>query len=108
MYAEAANMAENGPSAAALEAVNKVRRRAGGNNQAVYADLPSGMSKQAFDDAVIKERNWELAFECKRWFDLVRKEKVVSANIDLYPYVDTHTYALQPKPQIEVDMIPGT
>ena len=64
------------------------------------------MSKQAFDDAVIAERNWELAFECKRWFDLVRKEKVVSANIDLYPYVDAHNMLL-PKPQIEVDLIPG-
>ncbi len=106
MYAEAANMAENGPSAAALEAINKVRRRAGGNNPAVYPDLPSGMSKQAFDDAVIAERNWELAFECKRWFDLVRREMVVSANIAVYPYVAEHNKLL-PKPQIEVDLIPG-
>jgi hypothetical protein len=105
-YAEAANMAEGGPSAAALEAVNKVRRRAGGNNQAVYADLPSGMSKEAFDAAVIKEREWELAFEAKRWFDLVRKEQVVSANIAVYPYV-LPTHAWQPKPQVEIDIIPG-
>lgn len=106
MYAEASNMAENGPSAAALEAVNKVRRRAGGNNPAVYPDLPSGMSKQAFDDAVIAERNWELAFECKRWFDLVRREMVVSANKDVYPYVAEY-HKLLAKPQIEVDLIPG-
>ena len=58
-YAEAANMAEDGPSTAATDAINLVRRRAGGNNQSVYADLPYGMSKAAFDNEVIKERAWE-------------------------------------------------
>ncbi len=106
IYAEAANMAEGAPSAEALEALNKVRRRAGGFNPAVYPDLPSGMSKADFDAAVIKEREWELAFECKRWFDLVRKEQVVSANIALYPYVAEYNKLL-PKPQTEVDLIPG-
>ena len=106
IYAEAANMAENGPSNAATDAINLVRRRAGGNNQLVYADLPYGMTKEAFDDAVFKERAWELAFEGIRWFDLVRKEQVVSANIALYPYVDSH-HMLFPKPQTEIDLIPG-
>lgn len=106
IYAEAANMAEGAPSAAALSAINQVRRRAGGNDQSVYPDLPSGMSKQAFDSAVINEREWELAFETKRWFDLVRKEMVVSANQSLYPYVDAHNMLL-PKPQIEINLIKG-
>lgn len=106
IYAEAANMAEGSPSAAALDAINKVRRRAGGYNQAVYPDLTAGMTKQAFDDAVIKERAWEFTFEVKRWFDLVRKEMVVQVNKSLYPTVDAHNQLL-PKPQKEVDLIKG-
>lgn len=105
-YAEAANMAEGGPSTAATDAINLVRRRAGGNDQAVYADLPYGMTKAAFDDEVIKERAWELAFEGIRWFDLVRKEMVVSVNIGLYPYI-TANHQLLPKPQTELDITPG-
>ena len=106
IYAEAANMAEGKPSAAALTAINQVRRRAGGNNQTLYPDLQAGMTQPAFDDAVIAERAWELAFENKRWFDLVRKELVVKVNKDLYPTVSTKNM-LVPKPQKEVDLIKG-
>lgn len=106
IYAEAANMAEGGPSADALEAINRVRRRAGGNDQAVYPDLQAGMSQANFDKAVIAERAWELAFENKRWFDLVRKEMVVEVNKELYPRVSAKNMLL-PKPQKEVDLIEG-
>lgn len=106
IYAEAANMAEGGPSAAALDAINQVRRRAGGNNQMVYKDLATGMSQANFDAAVIAEREWEFGFEVKRWFDLVRKDMVVSANKSLYPNVDEHNQLI-PKPQVEVDLIKG-
>lgn len=106
IYAEAANKAEGTPSAEALEAVNKVRRRAGGNNQSLYPDLLPGMSQQAFENAILDERAWELAFEGKRWFDLVRKEKVIEVNKDLYQKVDIHNMLL-PKPQTELDLIPG-
>ncbi len=105
-YAEAANMAEGSPSAEALNAINQVRRRAGGNSQAVYPDLAPGMTQKAFDAAVISERNWELAFEGNRWFDLVRKEMVVSANQALYPKVKPENKLL-PKPQTELDLIKG-
>lgn len=101
MFAEAANMAENGPSTAATDAINLVRRRAGS-----LADLPYLMNKAAFDAAVIAERNWELAFEGNRWFDLVRKEMVESANASLYPNLDKHNYLL-PKPGTEVYLMPG-
>ncbi len=106
IYAEAANIAENGPSAATLEALNKVRRRAGRNNPTVYPDLLPGMSKEAFDTAVFDERGWEFAFELKHWFDLVRKEKVVEVNKDLYPNVTVNNQLL-PKPQKEVNLIKG-
>ncbi|SDF18152.1 Starch-binding associating with outer membrane [Pricia antarctica] len=106
IYAEASNMAEGMPSQDALDALNMVRRRASGYDQSVYPDLLPGMAQQAFDEAVINERKWEFAFEVKRWFDLVRKEMVVSANIDLYPNVKEHNRLL-PKPQTEVDLING-
>ena len=69
IYAEAANLAEGSPSQKAYDALNEVRRRAG---------LPelSGLTAKQFDDAVLDERNWELAFECNRWFDLCRNNKV--------------------------------
>lgn len=105
IYAEAANMAEGGPSMAATDAINLVRRRAAENNQVLYPDLPYGMTKTAFDDAVIAERAWELAFEADRWFDLVRKEMVVSANIDYFPWVKP-THAWLPKPQVEIELCP--
>lgn len=74
IYAEAANMANGSPTQAAVNAVNQVRNRA--NGYAANPALPLltiGMSKVAFDEAVIEERNYELCFEYDRWFDLVRK-----------------------------------
>ncbi len=107
IYAEAANMAEGSPSEAALEAVNKVRRRALGldiNMSSAIFDLSSGMSKSNFDKAVLDERNWELAFEANRWFDLVRRKMVVEVNISVHPGV-TENNRLLPKPANE--LIPG-
>lgn len=107
MYAEAANMADGGPSAEALEAINKVRRRAMGldiNTPDASVDLLSGISSLEFDKAVIEERNWELAFEMNRWFDLVRKKMVVEVNKDLHPHV-TENNRLLPKPSAQ--LIPG-
>ncbi|MGW9684995.1 RagB/SusD family nutrient uptake outer membrane protein [Flagellimonas sp. 2504JD1-5] len=98
IYAEAANMAEGGPSAAAYDAINEVRNRAG------LADLASGLSQTDFDDAVIAERAWELAFEMNRWFDLVRKKMVVEVNQTEHPGV-TETDRLLPKPGTQ--LIPG-
>ena len=98
IYAEAANMAENGPSTEAYNAINMVRQRAG------LVDLTAGMSSSDFDDAVIAERNWELAFEMNRWFDLVRKKMVVEVNQDVHSGV-TELNRLLPKPGAQ--LIPG-
>ncbi|MEZ4968621.1 MAG: RagB/SusD family nutrient uptake outer membrane protein [Flavobacteriaceae bacterium] len=109
MYAEASNMAASGPTPEALEAVNMVRRRANNldpNTPDASVDLASGMTQSAFDDAVIAERAWELAFENNRWFDLVRKKMVVEVNKALYPNVSENNRLL-PKPAIEVDLIDG-
>lgn len=72
-YAEA--QARSGTvSAESYEAVNQIRKRAGLN------ELPSGLSPQAFAEAVVSERAWEFAGEYTRWFDLQRLELVETAN----------------------------
>ena len=64
----------NGPTQAAVDAVNQIIDRANG-----YVDNPAepklttALSKDAFDSAVINERNLELCFEYDRWYDLCRK-----------------------------------
>ena len=104
IYAEAANQAEGSPSAAAREAINQVRRRAAGRNPLTpnaEVDLPAATSQAAFDKAVLEERNWELAFECNRWFDLVRKKMVVSVNKPRHPHVSENNRLL-PKPAAQL------
>ncbi|MET0393234.1 MAG: RagB/SusD family nutrient uptake outer membrane protein [Chitinophagaceae bacterium] len=74
MFAEADNEVNNGPTAAAYNAINQVRRR--GYNKPVntpdaLVDL-SGLSKSEFLEEIQDERSRELAFECLRKSDLVR------------------------------------
>ncbi|MGD1889935.1 MAG: RagB/SusD family nutrient uptake outer membrane protein [Cyclobacteriaceae bacterium] len=72
IYAEA--QARVGANASSIEALNQVRRRAAG--------LPFDMPDASVDIAsatvneIIDEKGWELAGEYKRWFDLVRSERV--------------------------------
>ncbi|RZJ37867.1 MAG: RagB/SusD family nutrient uptake outer membrane protein [Chryseobacterium sp.] len=51
IYAEAANQSEGSPSTAAYAAIDEVRVRAG------LAKLPTGLSKENFDKAVLEERS---------------------------------------------------
>ncbi len=74
MLAEAENEI-SGPTATAYNAVNQVRRRGFGKaigTPDVTVDLPAGLSKTAFFDAVVKERSLELGGEGVRKFDLIR------------------------------------
>ena len=78
IFAEAENKV-NGPTAAAYDAINQVRRRAYGlptNTTSAVSDLPAGLSQTAFDDMVFRERGYEFIGECKRWFDMVRTNRV--------------------------------
>jgi starch-binding outer membrane protein, SusD/RagB family len=69
LYAEALN--ELGRTAEAYQYVNQVRARAG------LAALPAGLSQAAFREAVFREERVELAFEDKRWFQLLRTGRAV-------------------------------
>lgn len=71
-YAEAVNKAEGGPDALAYECINRVRERAFGDDKHAL----SGLSQEEFDKAVFDEFGWENVFEFKRWFQLVRTERV--------------------------------
>ncbi|MCC8113700.1 MAG: RagB/SusD family nutrient uptake outer membrane protein [Bacteroidales bacterium] len=101
VYAEAANMAEGSPSATAYSAINEVRSRAG-------LDPLSGLTKDTFDSAVLDERNWELAFECNRWFDLCRRHKVADVIKVYYPDITiTDNNYLLPKPTDQLAIMLG-
>ena len=73
MFAEAENEL-NGPTAAAFNAINMVRRR--GFNKPINAADPtvdlSGLSKDDFFKALVRERSLELGGEGVRKFDLIR------------------------------------
>ncbi len=74
MFAEAENEL-NGPTAAAYNAVNQVRRRGYGQSITTanaLVDLPTGLSKSAFFTAIVKERSLELGGEGVRKYDLIR------------------------------------
>ncbi|SDM73418.1 RagB/SusD family nutrient uptake outer membrane protein [Siphonobacter aquaeclarae] len=62
----------NGATTSAYGYINAVRKRAG------LADLATGLSKDAFVDAVIQERAWEFFAEGDRWYDLTRTGKFLT------------------------------
>ena len=75
MFAEADNRANNGPTAAGLEALNQVHRRAYGKPATAASTVDfalSGYTVDTFNDLVLKERGYETQYEAKRWMDLRR------------------------------------
>ena len=106
MYAEASNRAEGGPNALAYQSINAIRTR---------AELPSlsGLSQDAFEKAVWAERYYELAYESKIWFDMIRTRKVRNditkafdnfvGHTNLYGKTFTANQLLFPIPLREVD-----
>ena len=80
-YAEAANMAEGGPSALALERLNTIKRRAYGYDPTMVSpvDYPTGLSQDEFQDIILQERAYEFMIERRRWYDLKRTGTVKEA-----------------------------
>ncbi|CAI8407948.1 MAG: SusD-like protein [Polaribacter sejongensis] len=68
---------EIGNNAAAVQYVNEVRTRAraGGSWENDYSNTstPANISGTVTVNNVLEERRYELAFECKRWYDIARR-----------------------------------
>jgi hypothetical protein len=83
IYAEAANMANGGPTQLAVDRVNMIIDRANaGTGVESRADISMPVSD--FDKKVIDERSYELCFEFDRIFDVYRKrllEEVLPAEV---------------------------
>lgn len=114
MYAETLN--ELGESQKAHSLLNRVRERAYGDTSGNY----TGLSKEAFRDALLKERWLEFPLEGHRWFDLVRTGKFFqrmkehsayeaaiaeSNKVDIANNIKEHM-VLMPIPQHEIDLNP--
>jgi len=77
-YAEAVNE-QGGPTAAAYEALNKVRRRAFGKPIGVVSSVDyTGLTQAQFREAIYEESKKEFVQEGHRWFDLVRWGRLVT------------------------------
>lgn len=118
MYAEAYNETTTVPDPAAVEFVNKIRRRAYGLKIDGSEDKSKDLqpiqyaTRDAFRQAIWDERRIELAFEGHRWFDLVRTGQYVTVmnehvasefngNFTVQPF-----HSLYPVPQVEIDINP--
>jgi len=94
MKAEALAMLERYPQS--LEIINKIRERAS------LSSISLANNKVAFEDAIMYERSIELAFEGKRWFDLLRlgrrnnfarKDKLIEIIISNVPSIQKRILA---------------
>ena len=114
MYAEAANMAGNGPTQLAVDRINTIIDRA---NTPSVTEVPKtsipgteplatlSMSKETFDQKVIAERDYELCFEFDRYFDVLRKKILKEVNLpdDANDYKETDY--LLPIPPLDAKFI---
>lgn len=110
MYAEASNKADGAPNANAVSYVNQIRARAS------LDPIPASMSQAAFEQEVWLQRYFELCFENKMWFDMIRTRKVhndVTGNWDdfvghktVYGATFAEKQLLFPVPKQESDVNP--
>ncbi len=118
LYAEALN--ENGKLQDAVTQLNKIRQRAFGDQNHNFS-LDQITNKEQFVNVLLDERQVELAFECERWYDLVRKGKMTTVmKVEERNYNPTSEVSqkvtLSPKdymnifpiPQAEIDLVGKT
>ena len=108
IYAEAAARAASSPTAEAMEALNKVHRRAFG----VDPETPSAVDFNiadydaiSFVDLVLQERAYEFIFEGKRWFDLKRTGMAAQTILDVKGITIAEKHYLWPIPTAELDFM---
>jgi hypothetical protein len=118
MFAEVENEINNGPNQPAYNAINMVRRRAFGKPILVTdatVDLPSGLSKTAFFQAIVRERSLELGGEGVRKYDLIRwnllgtalaETKTNLARLSTAAAMAPYTYMAQPPSYVMVNTLP--
>ena len=107
IYAEAASQAANGPTADAMEALNKVHRRAYGHDpnspspdDYVLADYDA----DSFLDLVLTERAYEFQMEGKRWLDLKRTGKAAQTIQAVRGITIADSHYLWPIPTNEIEL----
>ena len=104
MYAEASTRATNSVNQDAMNAIQEVQKRAGYQNRQI--ELTTTTEPAAFLTAVSNERGWEFFAEMKRWFELVRLEKVKEVRAeewDASTFNTNHHYYF-PVPYQQVDL----
>jgi len=108
IYAEAANEAEGGPSAEALENLNIIKRRGYGYdfNTPSPVDYPAGMSQSDFREAVWQELDYEFVLEGKRWWNLKRTGRVKETFQDIGRTIIDERL-LWPLPENEINTNPA-
>lgn len=105
IYAEADLRADNVLSNESLEFINQIRRRGYGKDISIpdaTVDFASGLSSDAYFDILFEERGKELLLEGKRWFDMIRFDKVEEL-VTSVGYTYDPKILLWPIPQEEID-----
>ena len=108
IFAEAENMANGGPTQAAVDMINLVVDRANGHEpNPDYPLLTTNMSQDEFDDAVINERSYELCFEYDRWTDMLRKRIIPEVVREHYLVNFSEADYLFPIPESDIRLNPN-
>ncbi|WP_018668928.1 RagB/SusD family nutrient uptake outer membrane protein [Bacteroides gallinarum] len=104
MYAEASTRATNTVNAAALDAIKKVQIRAGYQDKGL--SLTTTTDPTEFLKDVSNERGWEFFAEMKRWFELVRLEKVKDVRAEEWDasLFNTNHHYYFPVPYQQIDL----
>ncbi|MDT3401446.1 RagB/SusD family nutrient uptake outer membrane protein [Mucilaginibacter terrae] len=107
MFAEAENELNNGPTAAAITAFERVRKRAFGSSS--IGTTPT--TKNGFFTALVNERAWELGGEGIRKYDLIRwnllKAKLDEAKDRMKAMYQSQTYNGETTP-VDYSKLPTT
>jgi len=115
--AEALN--ELGRTAEAIPLLNEIRERARKagpgttDDRNIPLDVPVGLTATQLYDTIWYEWQYELSFEWKRWYNLVRRDSLTQAMSRFIPYrtgvpANAQEYnILLPIPQMELDRAPA-